>query len=193
MYNSSHFICAVLNTVHPCLTHVQIKILCSSVCADQHRLRYLLVSSTAGVWERSKMNWPALFPFSRAPKVAQHLPNCFRLSQRLPKPGDEMECQPTGSSCKTVTRWNHGRPWWQVSSIRVVDSWQQSEGHRLFTLISIQNILTVVFLQVWEEFRNYIIYHIPHVKEVDNISLPSGFFMIGRLRTFEFTRNPDSS
>lgn len=39
----------------------------------------------------------------------------------------EMECQPTGSSCKPVTRWNHGRHWQRVSSIRVIDAWQRSK------------------------------------------------------------------
>lgn len=55
---------------------------------SQHRLRSRPVSSTAGVWMKSKSSWPALFPFSRTLKVAQHLPNCFRFSQKLPKPGD---------------------------------------------------------------------------------------------------------
>lgn len=71
-----------------CATVCQPRYIALQFVQSQHRWRSRPVSSTAGIWVTSKSNWPALFPFSRILKVARHLPNCFRFSQKLPKPGD---------------------------------------------------------------------------------------------------------
>lgn len=133
---------------------VSAKACCCSLCAESAWAE-LPACSTAAVWVRSKLRSSALSLFSRALKAVRHLLSCFRFSRRSQKRGD-LKCSASsqvtlsGTPAHRVILQKNGRKvksWAsRIGSIstRVVDSWRRSKGHRLVTLISMQNSLIVV-------------------------------------------------
>lgn len=198
MYSSRHYICAVLYPL-PEAPHSQ----ANHAAVGQLRVTFLRVCTTSIGWGlclwvlqlvRNTLSWPALFLFSRTPKVARRLPNCFRFSQRLLKPGDlKRNASPQGRLAK-------------LSQGEIMDI---ADGEYLpLGLLTLGNRAKVTGFSQWfhteysgssffytcgRGLLNYTICHIRNGKEVDKVSLPNSFFVIGTLRTLEYAWNQDSS
>lgn len=173
---------------------VSAKACCCSLCAESAWAE-LPACSTAAVWVRSKLRSSALSLFSRALKAVRHLLSCFRFSRRSQKRGD-LKCSASsqvtlsGTPAHRVILQKNGRKvksWAsRIGSIstRVVDSWRRSKGHRLVTLISMQNSLTRSLVQVWGRLLNYTSELLPHPvceKSVLHTSPPNGWWPSGPL------------